>query len=981
MEEPINYIGEHLWPGKVGHFAIIMAFVASIISVLAYYFATQRRHLPEHSSWKRFGRSAFLIHSASILTVIGLMFYVMLNKYYEYQYVQAHISDDLPFKYVFSAFWEGQEGSFLLWMFWHLVLGIVLIFTAKKWESPVMASLSLIQVFLTSMILGLYVGFGENVVKIGSHPLLLLRETIDAPIFQNAEYVSLIKGTGINTLLQNYWMTIHPPTLFLGFASTSIPFAFAVAGLWTGQHREWLRPAMPWALFSGAILGLGILMGGAWAYEALSFGGYWAWDPVENMSLVPWIILVGGIHTNMVAKNTGHAIKSTYLYYLLTFVLIVYSTFLTRSGVLGETSVHAFTEMGLEWQLVIFLGAFVLLSFGLYLFKQKQIPKPAKEEPTASKEFWMFIGTLVLLFSAILITGSTSLPVYNKVMQFFDPTFEGQVITDPVPHFNKYQLWIGVFIGLLSGFSQYLRYRAVNWNKQQSKFWIRLGATLFATGILTYLTTLWVSAHNWQYALLLFAGVFTVVTNTDYLISFLRGNLKMGASAFAHIGFGLMIVGIIASGLNQTVISTNPFLMEGLIADAQDDMARKNIMLFKGVSMPMNKYEVTYVSDTLDQFYRTYTVNFTRKNDQGEIVEDFNLYPNIVYNRSFTKIEVPNPSTRRYWSKDMFTVISALPEIEMDFKLRQEKEDSLHYQPLTLTPGRLSTLIDSVEVTGGHGIQTRRYDVELMSINRQPKHPDYEPEPGDLAVSAKMMVRGKNVDSVFTVEPLIVLRGKLLYHYPSQIDPIDTKIKLNESIFEHLFAYEDALEYQNYQLKEGETFNIGRHQVTFMGYQKQPTHPEYVAQEGDIAVGALLQINGTADEPPRIAQPIYFIRANRPLNVKDEISDLGLHFRFNSLDPKTGAMELLAAQGDPRPLAVPIEVATDSYRADWIVLQATEFPGINFFWFGSLMMIAGLGMGMMYRRRKPPAPTSPTDQFPPDSRQESPVPVEENVAV
>jgi cytochrome c-type biogenesis protein CcmF len=128
---------------------------------------------------------------------------------------------------------------------------------------------------------------------------------MDAPIFSNADYLNLIKGTGLNPLLQNYWMTIHPPTLFLGFASTSIPFAFAMAGFMHKDHKGWLKPVLPWALFSGMILGTGILMGGAWAYEALSFGGYWAWDPVENMSLVPWLILIAGIHTNLIARNTG----------------------------------------------------------------------------------------------------------------------------------------------------------------------------------------------------------------------------------------------------------------------------------------------------------------------------------------------------------------------------------------------------------------------------------------------------------------------------------------------------------------------------------------------------------------------------------------------------------------------------------------------------------------------------------------------------
>ena len=267
----------------------------------------------------------------------------------------------------------------------------------------------------------------------------------------------------MNPLLQNYWMTIHPPTLFLGFASTVVPFCFAIAGLWTNQHKEWLKPVMPWASFSAAILGIGILMGSAWAYEALSFGGYWAWDPVENTSLVPWLIMIAGIHTNLIARNTNYSVKSTYIFYLLSFIMIVYSTFLTRSGILGDTSVHAFTEMGLENQLVLFILTFTFISLFLYFKRQKHIPAPQKEEASSSKEFWMFIGALVLLFSAILITVSTSLPVYNKIAEVFNPTHEAITIKDQEPHHNKYQLWIAVLISLLSGFAQFFRFKEFNW--------------------------------------------------------------------------------------------------------------------------------------------------------------------------------------------------------------------------------------------------------------------------------------------------------------------------------------------------------------------------------------------------------------------------------------------------------------------------------------------------------------------------------------
>ncbi|MBV6653765.1 MAG: hypothetical protein KI786_08420, partial [Mameliella sp.] len=174
MQEDIQYIGEHLMPGYIGQAAIMLGFSAAILSTLAYFFATQRRdQLAEASNWLKIGRVSFALHGIAVFTLIGTMFYAMINQYYEYQYVQAHVSEDLPMKYIFSAFWEGQEGSFLLWMFWHIVLGMVLMVTAKKWEAPTLSVLSSVQVFLGSMILGVYIGFGDDPTRFGSNPMML----------------------------------------------------------------------------------------------------------------------------------------------------------------------------------------------------------------------------------------------------------------------------------------------------------------------------------------------------------------------------------------------------------------------------------------------------------------------------------------------------------------------------------------------------------------------------------------------------------------------------------------------------------------------------------------------------------------------------------------------------------------------------------------------------------------------------------------
>jgi cytochrome c-type biogenesis protein CcmF len=773
---------------------------------------------------------------------------------------------------------------------------------------------------------------------------------IDAPIFASADYVTQIQGSGLNPLLQNYWMTIHPPTLFLGFASTAIPFAYAIAGLWTKEHKAWLKPALPWALFSGAILGTGILMGGAWAYEALSFGGYWAWDPVENMSLVPWLILIAGIHANLIARNTGHSIRSTYVFYLLTFIFIVYSTFLTRSGVLGETSVHAFTEMGLEAQLVAFIVFFLALSAVLFGVRYRSVPSPEKEEPTASKEFWMFIGTLVLLFSGLIITASTSLPVYNKIREFFDPLFQGRVITDPIPHYNKYQIWIAVFIGLLSGGAQFLRYREFNFGKHAPKFLLHTGVALALSGLLSYLTTKWIDVVAWQYLVLLFFGWFTIVSNADYLITFAKGNLKTAGSSMAHIGFGLMIVGILASGLNQEVISRNPFVMEGLIEGASNEQLRRNVLLFQGNPMIIGEYEATYVKDTIDVFTRTYTVNYKRRNQAGEVVEEFDLHPNVLYEKSFTKIAASNPSTKRYWNRDVFTHIASLPQVEIDLDFRRQREDSLNYRLLRLPIGQAATLRDTVDLSSVDTSVIKTYQVALRELDRAPHHPEYHPDPDDITLGATVAIRREGDDSTYVVHPMLALRGQLVYSYPAQINDLGVKVRLEDSIFETVFGAEESLDYQTFSFKRGEEATLNGYRLQFVGFNREPEHPNYRPDEDDIAVSAMIAVQAP-DGQVYGAQPVYLIRDSRPLNLKDEVPAVGLHFRFVGIDPQTETIELLAAQAPPEARLIPIEVATNSLRSDYIVLEAIVFPGINLFWLGTSLMMIGLFMGMFYRLR------------------------------
>jgi cytochrome c-type biogenesis protein CcmF len=741
----IKYINENLWAGYLGQGLVILSFVAALVAAIAYASsARQETALNGNRGWLNMGRTAYIVHGLSVWGVIGLIFYMMLGRFYAYEYVWGHVSNDLPFRYVFSAFWEGQEGSFLLWSFWNVVLGFILMRTAgKKWEAPVMFVFAVVQLLLMSMLLGFYITEGDG--RVGSSPFALMRDTTYAPeLFREPKYVSMLVGKGLNPLLQNYWMTIHPPTLFLGFASTLVPFAYAIAGLWRQQHSEWLRPALTWSLFSASILGTGIFMGGVWAYEALSFGGYWAWDPVENASLVPWITLIAGIHTALIARNTGHAVKSTYFFWLLTFFMIVYSTFLTRSGILGETSVHSFTEMGLEWQLVIFLAATAALAIGFYVANRRSIPAEVKEESAYSKEFWMFIGALVLLFSAGLITFTTSIPVFNKIIAAIGIDSKIAPPEDVVEHHNRYQLWIGVLIAILSAVAQFMRYKATDMGEKARNFFIRhlLAAWVLTLGI-TIPFMLFSGILAWQYWLLVGTGIFTCVANFDYIITVLRGKITVSGSAVAHIGFGLLMVGAVWSGALKDPISEGFTSINDALGDL-NKQTNKSVLLIKGrTEMIRNGYSVTYKSDTIVENSVIYTLAFTRKDKDGNVLASFETYPNVLRSKVSEdpqtgeikyKFAAANPDTKHYLGRDVFTL--AVPEWAFQTEEDKAKPDTVP----TWTVHKIAK---------GDTIKTNTNYLIFNGLDTKPTHPQYTPVADDIAVAA-----------MFTVIPINNIEGR-----------------------------------------------------------------------------------------------------------------------------------------------------------------------------------------------------------------------------
>lgn len=680
----MDYIGEHRLPGQLGHFFIVLSLVASLVATFAYFKST-RSGLAGHTDyWKKLARYAFLTETVSVFAIFGILFYIIHNHLFEYKYAWQHSSRSLEFKYLLACFWEGQEGSFLLWSIWHCILGLVLMKTAKKWEAPVMTVLSFAQFCLATMIAGLYI-FGW---KMGSNPFILLR---DSGVLDNAvglhingdvnqgllpDYMSFIKdGNDLNPLLQNYWMVIHPPVLFLGFASTIVPFAFSMAGLWKKDYGNWTKPALPWALFSAIFLGVGIMMGGMWAYESLTFGGYWAWDPVENASLVPWMVLVAGIHTLLIYKHSGHSLRATHLFFILSFSFILYSTFLTRSGILGETSVHAFTDLGMNWQLLAFLLVFVVPSLYFFLRRYREIPAMAKEESGSSREFWMFIGSLVFFLSALVIIGKTSLPVFNKIF--------GTKIAppeDPEFAYNSIQVYVAVIIGLLTAVSQYLKYKETSGSFFLKKIGIPTGiAALAATAILLFGHINYVRkgpAFQASIWLAVACSVYAIIANGAYIWLGVKGKLRLSGGSIAHLGFGMVLLGILISSSKKEVLSNNVNGIPAPLGPSEDP--RENLTLVQGLTVDMGKYSLTYESDSAHPKKQLWFYKIRFKSKDGK--EEFVLRPNAFVNYKGNEGLMANPSSKHYWDHDVFTYITSLPNPD-------KKADTASLLPHALKPG------------------------------------------------------------------------------------------------------------------------------------------------------------------------------------------------------------------------------------------------------------------------------------------------------
>ncbi len=456
-----------------------------------------------------FARRAYAFYALSVGMSALLLLVCLLRRDFRIEYVYEYSGLDLPSHFQLSAFWAGQKGSFLIWLVWAAVLGLPLARIAGKDEAPVMGVYT-----LTSL--------GLLFILVRENPFVMLTE---APF----------DGKGLNPLLQDNWMVIHPPIMFIGYASAAIPFAFAVAAMWRRDYSRWAARAFPWALGGFLVLGTAILMGGYWAYKTLGWGGYWGWDPVENASLIPWLIGTALIHGLYMERHQGRYRRANLVLACLLFMSVLYGTFLTRSGVLADFSVHSFVDLGISGWLIFIMGSFGLLSLYLLITRLPGVETRKNEDPLISRGSFLVLSTITVLLSGTVITIGTSAPLLTRFLE--NP---GQVGPS---FYNSVNFPLAIIIALLLAAVPYL-----TWRGEEAGALLRKLAPSAAVAAAITIGAGVVAVREPLHLLFIFLACTALATNLLKTVQLARrGGLQAAGGYLAHVGVAIILLGIIAS--------------------------------------------------------------------------------------------------------------------------------------------------------------------------------------------------------------------------------------------------------------------------------------------------------------------------------------------------------------------------------------------------------------------------------------------------
>ena len=416
----------------LGYWLLVFAIGACAFNILATMFAYRAR---DKNRWLEVAHNSAFASWGLIAAACALLITAFVTDNFSLQYVVGNSAKAQPLPFKVSALWAGQGGSLLLWTF---VLGSYAwaVSAGGRKSGQEMSPAATSVICATTL-------FFAGLVAFTSNPFTPVNGSIPTD------------GMGMNPLLQNYWMQIHPPTLYIGYVGCTVPFAFAVSAL---LHRrfdqQWVAVIRKWVLFTWIILTVGIVLGGVWAYETLGWGGYWAWDPVENASLMPWLAATAFLHSIMLQARRGLLKNWNIALVTLTFLLSIFGTFLTRSGVVQ--SVHSFAESGIGGHFLGFMGVAALATMLLILTRREQLASDAKIENPLSREGVFMLNNWLLLGATFAVLLGTVYPTLSEAIN-------GNRVVVEQPYFNSIMAPIGLALLALTGIGPLLPWRNATW--------------------------------------------------------------------------------------------------------------------------------------------------------------------------------------------------------------------------------------------------------------------------------------------------------------------------------------------------------------------------------------------------------------------------------------------------------------------------------------------------------------------------------------
>ena len=514
----------------IGNVALLLALFVSIYSTIAFVFGG-KTHNPRLLSSARNG---FFVTFGLVSVAVGSLLYSLLTHDFSVVYVANYTSRDMSPLYIVSSVWAGNGGSLLVWAWLLTAFGAAFLWAKWRRNTELVPYASAVTLFATAFFLLLVLGSANPFDKLGFAPA---------------------DGSGLNPLLENPGMLIHPLMLLAGYVGLTIPFAIAVAALITRRlDNEWVNAARRWTLVAWLFLGIGNLIGAWWAYVELGWGGYWAWDPVENASLMPWLVATAFLHSLSMQRRRGNFRMWNMTLAVLTFLLTIFGTFLTRSGILQ--SVHAFPETGMGPYFIVFMIICTVAPIALMYSRRNDLTSNGEGESLVSKEGSFLLNNLLLVGSSIVILLGTLFPLISTV-------FGGRQVELGKSFFNTVNAPIFLLIILLAGVCTTIGWRrASGRNLVRNLLWPAIAAV-----VITVVAAIF-GARQLGAVVAVFVAAFLIGTVLYEWGRGVRGRMKAGKenpfSAFlnlvganrpryggytVHIGIAVIAVGVVWSSL------------------------------------------------------------------------------------------------------------------------------------------------------------------------------------------------------------------------------------------------------------------------------------------------------------------------------------------------------------------------------------------------------------------------------------------------